>query len=142
MVSNVMIISSEQQRDSAIHIHVSILPQIPLPSRLPHNIEKSSLCYTIGPCSTEWFRLETWRLVLSKDMYLRSCRGTGSRLSQPQAYWHLGLDNSLLVGWSAQLLTCTSWFIKLGCFQHLTQLLNTYNFTHRYSSTHLWEIKT
>ena len=38
--------------DSAIHIHVSILPQIPLPFRLPHNIEQSSLCYTIGPC---WF---------------------------------------------------------------------------------------
>jgi len=36
-------------RDLATHIHVSILPQIPFPSRLPHNIEWSSLCYTVGP---------------------------------------------------------------------------------------------
>ena len=45
-----MIVSGEQQGDSAIHTHVSILPQTPLPSRLPHNIEPSSLCYTVGPC--------------------------------------------------------------------------------------------
>ena len=45
-----MIVSGEQQRDSAIHIHVPILPQTPLPSRLPHNIEQSSLCCTVGPC--------------------------------------------------------------------------------------------
>ena len=24
-------------------------PQMPLPSRLPHNVEQSSLCYTVGP---------------------------------------------------------------------------------------------
>ena len=29
----------------------SILPQTPLPSRLPHNIEQSSTCYTVGPHS-------------------------------------------------------------------------------------------
>ena len=34
-----MIISGEQQGDSAIH--VCILPQTPRPSRLPHNIEQS-----------------------------------------------------------------------------------------------------
>ena len=45
-----MIISDKQHRDSAIHIHVSTLPQTPLPPRLPHNIEQSSLCYTVGPC--------------------------------------------------------------------------------------------
>ena len=44
-----MTISDGQQRDSAIHIHVSILPQTPLPSGLPHNIEQSSLCCTAGP---------------------------------------------------------------------------------------------
>ena len=48
--NNVVIVSGEQQRDSAIHTHVSILPQTPLPSRLPHNIEQSSLCYAVGPC--------------------------------------------------------------------------------------------
>ena len=37
-------------RDSAIHICISVLPQTPIPSSLPHNIEQSSLCYTVGPC--------------------------------------------------------------------------------------------
>ena len=45
LINNVMIVSGEQQRDSAIHIHVSILFQTPLLSRLPHNTEQSSLCY-------------------------------------------------------------------------------------------------
>ena len=31
-------------------MHVSILPQTLLPSRLPHNTEQISLCYTVGPC--------------------------------------------------------------------------------------------
>ena len=35
---------------SAIHINVSSLPQTLLPSRLLHNIEQSSMCYTTGPC--------------------------------------------------------------------------------------------
>ena len=48
-INNVVIISGGQQRDSVIHINVSILPQTPLPSRLPHNFEQSSLCYTVGP---------------------------------------------------------------------------------------------
>jgi len=41
-------VSGGQQRDSAIHIHGSILPQTPLPSRLPHDIEQSSLCSAVG----------------------------------------------------------------------------------------------
>ena len=50
LMNNVLIVSGEQQRDSAIYIHVPILPQTPLPSRLPHNVEQSSICYTVGPC--------------------------------------------------------------------------------------------
>ena len=49
-INNVAIVSGEQQRDSAVHIHGSILPHIPLPSRLPDNTGQSSLCYTAGPC--------------------------------------------------------------------------------------------
>ena len=45
-----MIVSGIQRRESANHIHVSILPQTPLPSRLPHNTELTSMCYTVGPC--------------------------------------------------------------------------------------------
>ena len=49
-MNNIVIVSGKQQRDSAIHMHVSILPQTPLPSRLPHDVEQSSLCNTVGPC--------------------------------------------------------------------------------------------
>jgi len=45
----VVIVPGGQQRDPALHIHVSILPQTPLPSRLPYDIEQSSLCYTALP---------------------------------------------------------------------------------------------
>ena len=50
LINTVVIVSGEQGRDSAIHIHVPILCQIPLPSGLPHNSEQSCLCYTVGPC--------------------------------------------------------------------------------------------
>ena len=45
---NNVIVSGGQQSDSAILTHVSFLPQIPLPSRLPHNIEQSSPCCIVG----------------------------------------------------------------------------------------------
>ena len=44
-INNVVIVSGGQQRHSAMHIHASILPQTPLPSRLPPSIELSSMCY-------------------------------------------------------------------------------------------------
>ena len=48
LINNVVIVSGEQSRDSATHIHVSIFPQTSLSSRLPHNIEQSSMCYRVG----------------------------------------------------------------------------------------------
>ena len=50
LINNAVVVSGEQQRDSTIHTHVSILPQTPLLSRLPHNTEQSSLCSTAGSC--------------------------------------------------------------------------------------------
>ena len=49
LVNNVVIGSGGQGRDSAMNIliHVSVSLQTPLPSSLPHNIEQSSLCYTV-----------------------------------------------------------------------------------------------
>ena len=47
-MNNVVIASGEQWRDSAIHMHVSVLPANSLPSRLPHNIKQSFLSYTVG----------------------------------------------------------------------------------------------
>ena len=50
-INNAVIASGEQlRRDSVIHKQVSILLQMPLPTRLPHNIEQSSMCYIVGPC--------------------------------------------------------------------------------------------
>ena len=46
-INNVVIVPGAQQSDSAIHKHIFIPPQTPLPSRLPHNIEQSSLCCTV-----------------------------------------------------------------------------------------------
>ena len=42
-MNNVVIVPGEQGRDSDVDTHVSILPQTPLPSRLPHNIEHPML---------------------------------------------------------------------------------------------------
>ena len=58
-INNAVTVSGWEQRDSAIHTHVSTLPQTPLPFRLPHNIEQSSLCYTLSPF---------WLSVLEKEM--------------------------------------------------------------------------
>ena len=49
LINNVVVVSGGRQRDSAIHVHVSFLPQTPFPSRLPHNIKQSSPGYTVGP---------------------------------------------------------------------------------------------
>ena len=49
-LSNVVIVSGGEQRDAAIHVHVSILPQTPLPFKLQHNSEQSSLCCSVGAC--------------------------------------------------------------------------------------------
>ena len=60
LTNNVVTVSREQRRDSALHIHVSIFPQTPLTSQLPHNIEQSSICYTVGPC---------WLSILNTAVY-------------------------------------------------------------------------
>ena len=59
-INNVVIVSGERWRDSATHIHASIVPQTPLPSRLPHNIEQSSMCYTVGPCWLSILNMAMW----------------------------------------------------------------------------------
>ena len=43
LTNNVMQVSGRQQRDSAIHISVFILPQTLLPFRLPHSTEQRSM---------------------------------------------------------------------------------------------------
>ena len=53
LANNVVIVSGEQLRDSALHRQVSIVPETPHPPRLTHTIEQSftiQLYYTVGPC--------------------------------------------------------------------------------------------
>ena len=38
LINNVVMVSGEEWRDSAILIHVSVLPETPLPSRLAHHV--------------------------------------------------------------------------------------------------------
>ena len=54
LIKNVVMVAGAQS-DSALHIHASVLPQTPLPSRLPHDTGQSSLCYTAGPCWSSSF---------------------------------------------------------------------------------------
>ena len=45
LINNTGTVPGGQQRGSAVHMHVSVLPQTPFPSRLPHNIDQRSMCY-------------------------------------------------------------------------------------------------
>ena len=65
---NVVIVSGGQQRDSAIHIHVPILPQTPLPARLPHNIGQTSLWKALN-LNTSGIHLFMYQRLLCK-LYL------------------------------------------------------------------------
>ena len=61
LISKVVVVLGGQQRNPAIHIHVSILLQAFFPSGLPHSTQQSTLWYTIGPC---------WLSILSSSVYM------------------------------------------------------------------------
>ena len=48
-INNVVRVSGEQWRDSAIHIHVSILPQLPSHPGCHITVSRYPLCYKVGP---------------------------------------------------------------------------------------------
>ena len=74
-INNVVVGSGAQQSYSAVHIHVSILPQSPLPPRPPHDIDHSSLCYTVGP---GWLSiLNTGVCTCPSQTLEKSCLDTG-----------------------------------------------------------------
>ena len=55
-----------------MHIHVSILPKTPFPSRLAQNIEQSSMCYTVGFCWLSILNIAhstilNWRIPWTED---------------------------------------------------------------------------
>ena len=72
LINNVVIVSGEQGRDSAIHTHVSILPQTLLPPRLPHNTEQSSLCCTISPCCYIHFKYHSVYMTIPDSLNIPS----------------------------------------------------------------------
>ena len=96
-------VSGEQQSNSAILIDISNLPQTPLPSRLPPNIEQSSMCYTVGP---------SWLSILNIEMY--TCP---SQLPiSPLQFFPSGQFCSSYLGfhvYSAQSLCRVSFFVTL-----------------------------
>ena len=63
LTHNTVIVSGENWRYSVIHTHASILPQTPVPSRLPSNTEQSVLSSTVGPrcLSVLNIALGTWQ---------------------------------------------------------------------------------
>ena len=70
--NKVVVTSGGQQRDSARHIRVSILPQTLLPSRLPYNIEQSSLCYSVGPWCLSIFKYSNMYMAVPKSLTVSS----------------------------------------------------------------------
>ena len=72
-INNLVIVSGRQQRDSAIHIPVSLLPQSPLPSRLPRNPEQSSLL-TSNIWSFKFFSICGKSIYISWSLKVGPCR--------------------------------------------------------------------
>ena len=63
LTNNVVIVPGEQRSYSAIHMHVSIPRQTPLPSRLPHNIEHSFIPFCLWLSEALLFCFESWSLL-------------------------------------------------------------------------------
>ena len=60
-----MLDSGKQRRYSAIHMHVTILPQTLFLSSLPHYTPQSSLCYTVGPYWSYTLNIAVFSVQLS-----------------------------------------------------------------------------
>ena len=72
LLYNIVLVSTVQQSESAICIHISTLFQIPFPYRSLQSIEQSSLCYTAGS-----YQLSILRIVV----YI--CQSQSPNLSLP-----------------------------------------------------------
>ena len=80
-----VLVSGVQQSDSVIHIPISILFQIPFQFRLLHNIEQSSLCYTVDFCWLSifflsfkfYFIFKLYKIVLVLTIAMGTCHTNG-----------------------------------------------------------------
>ena len=105
-INNVVIVSAGQQRDSPIHIHVSILLQIPLPSRLPHDIERVPWC----PC---WLPILNIAVGTGKDPLERMDWQTNSSILA----WRIPLIEEpgvLYSPWGCKEWDMTKWLTHTG----------------------------
>ena len=66
-----MIVSGEW-RGTQPYMYKYLFSLIPLPSRLPHNIEQSSTGYTIGPCWLSIFRYSRVYMTFPKSLTIPS----------------------------------------------------------------------
>ena len=86
-----MSVSSGQQRDSVIHIHVSILLQILFTIRLLQKFEQSSLRYTVGFKAIEKDEKTTFRIK-------RLACGWGDMLIQKVNLTEMNKEVNLFLG--------------------------------------------
>ena len=110
--------------DSAIHARVSILSPTPLPSRLPHNVEQSSLCYTVDP----WLSFILFLFLAAQALHCRvqaftSCSEQGLLFSCDARASHCGGFSLQSMGssvWGHQQLQlvgsrmCAQWLWHMG----------------------------
>ena len=96
-----MIVSGAWQSNSAIHLHVSILPQTSLQSRLPYNIEQGSLPHNteqgpIGQVLVDYpFKIQQLSLGIPDTLTILSTYLKKSNLSKGTVV--LGVSSSLVL---------------------------------------------
>ena len=113
LINSIVIVSGGQQRDPAIH--VSILPQTSLPSRLPSNTEQSSLCYTVTFPSQELNPgLPHCRQMLTmiQIIYLSLYSRTLLVIHFKQSSVHMSIPNSVTIPFPILLLAIIISFSK------------------------------
>ena len=100
-------VSGEQQRDSAVHTHVSIPPKLPSHPgcHVTHNTEQSSICYAVGPC---W--LSTWNMCCAvlRPVWLFVTPWTVAR----QAPLSMGILQARILEWVAIPFFRGSWCLR------------------------------
>ena len=102
-----MLVSGVQQSDSVIHIHVAILFQILFPFRLLHNIEQSSLCYTVGPCLLIHFKYSSVYMSIPNFLQLMNLHWHLIVNQSPQFTLEFTLGIVHFMGLDKCIMTCT-----------------------------------
>ena len=100
-------------------IHVSILPN-PLPSRLQHNIKKSSMCSTTGPC---WLSiLNTVGVHRVAQSWTRLKRLSSSSVYKSRAFFLMKIQQKEVP--CNAMPVSTSTFLLVFLLQLITCLIN------------------